>query len=91
MFRDKTPTGVAKKYGVTAATVNNWCHNGDMGAVNVATSASTRARWRMSDEDLERFDERRSNQAAAAANEAHDATAADGRDWFAENDGSPQQ
>lgn len=38
-----------------------------MPAVNVARSTATRKRWRMSEEDIETFENRRKNKVPAAA------------------------
>jgi hypothetical protein len=62
MERKFTPAAVARRYGVTVATVIAWCNSGIMPAVNVASEAATRRRWRMSDEDIEAFEATRGNQ-----------------------------
>lgn len=66
MERRYTPEFVAKLFGVTKGTVIGWCSDGTMPAVNVARAAAKRARWRMSEEDVETFKARRRNKPAAA-------------------------
>lgn len=61
MERRKTPDQVASRYGVSKGTVITWCESGVMPAVNVASPTAKRKRYRMSDEDMETFDARRSN------------------------------
>lgn len=62
MRRSYAPEWVAKLFGVTRGTVIGWCQDGTMPAVNVARASATRQRWRMSDEDIETFNERRQNR-----------------------------
>ncbi|HIF00411.1 MAG TPA: DNA-binding protein [Fuerstia sp.] len=64
MKRCKTPALVGRRYGVTPATVIEWCENGVMPAVDVASETATRRRWRMSEEDIEAFEARRGNREA---------------------------
>jgi predicted site-specific integrase-resolvase len=64
MERRKTPAQVGRRYGVTPATVIEWCENGVMPAVDVASETATRRRWRMSEGDIEAFESRRSNREA---------------------------
>ena len=62
MQKRHTPDYVGKIYGVTKQTVITWCESGLMPAVNVASPAAKRKRWRMSEEDMETFDDRRANK-----------------------------
>lgn len=59
--RRYTPDQVARRYGVSKGTVITWCESGVMPAVNVASPTAKRKRYRMSEEDMEVFDGRRSN------------------------------
>ena len=59
------PDWVAKLLGVSKGTVIGWCKDGTMPAVNVARAAAKRARYRMSEEDIETFEQRRGNKPAA--------------------------
>lgn len=56
------PDWVAKLLGVSKGTVIGWCKDGTMPAVNVARAAAKRARYRMSEEDIETFEQRRANK-----------------------------
>ena len=62
MVKRFAPDFVAKLFGVTKGTVIGWCADGTMPAVNVARASATRARWRMSEEDIETFNARRANK-----------------------------
>jgi predicted site-specific integrase-resolvase len=66
MQRRHPPDYVGKLYGVTKQTVITWCESGIMPAVNVASPTAKRKRWRMSEEDIETFNERRQNKLPAA-------------------------
>ena len=55
------PDWVAKLLGVSKGTVIGWCKDGTMPAVNVARASAKRARYRMSEEDIETFEQRRGN------------------------------
>lgn len=59
------PDWVAKLLGVSKGTVIGYCEDGSMPAVNVARSTATRKRWRMSEGDIETFEQRRGNKPAA--------------------------
>ena len=67
MHKRSTPEIVAKLFGVTKGTVIGWCKDGTMPAVNVARAASTRERWRISDDDIATFEERRNNKSKLTA------------------------
>ncbi|GEM_PF-2541249 len=87
MQRRHTPDAVAKRFGVAKATVITWCTNGLMPAVNVASPAAHRKRWRMSDDDIEAFEFRRSNKPVdppAVAN-GHKRVQRPVKDFFAES------
>lgn len=62
MVKRYAPDWVAKLYGVTKGTVIGWCKDGTMPAVNVARASAKLARYRMSEEDLETFNNRRQNK-----------------------------
>lgn len=62
MQRRYAPDQVGKMFGVTKQTVIKWCESGVMPAVNVASPSATRKRWRMSDDDIETFENRRQNK-----------------------------
>ena len=64
MVRRQTPDQVARRLGVSKGTVIGYCVDGTMPAVNVARSTATRKRWRMSEEDVETFENRRKNKPA---------------------------
>ena len=70
MVRRYAPDFVAKLFGVTKGTVIGWCEDGTMPAVNVARASATRKRWRMSDDDVATFEERRQNKAKPTATES---------------------
>ncbi len=54
-----TPPAVARRYGVDPAKVLTWIRNGELGAVNVATSTGGRPRYRVSPADLALFEQSR--------------------------------
>jgi len=62
MERRYSPEHIAKLFGVTKGTVIGWCKDGTMPAVNVARASAKRARYRMSEEDIETFEQRRGNK-----------------------------
>ena len=62
MVKRYGPDWVAKLLGVSKGTVIGYCEDGSMPAVNVARSTATRKRWRMSEEDIETFEQRRGNK-----------------------------
>ncbi len=63
--RRHTPDQVARLYGVSKSTVITWCESGLMPAVNVASPTAERKRWRMAEEDMQTFDDRRANKPVA--------------------------
>lgn len=76
MERRFTPEQVARHFGVSKGTVIGWCEAGLMPAVNVASPTAVRKRWRMSEDDIDTFRERRANKpgtspASAAAGRRH--------------------
>lgn len=54
-----TPPQVAKRLGVTHDKILVWIHRGEMRAVDVSTTRGGRPRYRVSEEDLEDFLDRR--------------------------------
>ena len=62
MQRRYAPDQVGKMFGVTKQTVIKWCESAVMPAVNVASPSATRKRWRMSEDDIETFNNRRQNK-----------------------------
>jgi hypothetical protein len=70
MQRRYSPDYVGKLFGVTKQTVIGWCEDGTMPAVNVARASAKRKRWRMSEEDMATFEERRQNKVKTAAPES---------------------
>ncbi len=66
MERRYSPDHISKLFGVTKGTVIGWCVDGTMPAVNVARASAKRARWRMSEEDVETFKARRANKPESA-------------------------
>ena len=66
MERRNTPEKVASQFGVSRTTVIEWCEAGVMPAVNVASPSARRKRWRMSEDDIEVFEERRANRQEVA-------------------------
>jgi excisionase family DNA binding protein len=61
MLERKSPESIAKLYGVARSTVNEWIRAGVMPAVNVASPKAKRRRWRISEEDIATFEQRRGN------------------------------
>ena len=56
-----TPAQVAKALGIDAGKVTGWCKTGELRASNVARGVGRKARWRISQPDLEAFMARRAN------------------------------
>lgn len=85
MERRYAPDFVAKLFGVTKGTVIGWCVDGTMPAVNVARAAAKRARWRISEEDIETFKARRANkpEPAPAAKSTRRTIQRPTKDYFA--------
>ena len=85
MERRYSPDHIAKVFGVTKGTVIGWCADGTMPAVNVARAAAKRARWRMSEEDVETFKARRANrpEKAPEAKASRRTIARPTKDYFA--------
>jgi predicted site-specific integrase-resolvase len=90
MQRRFSPDYVAKLFGVTKGTVIGWCVDGTMPAVNVARAAAKRARWRMSEEDIETFNNRRANkpEAKAESKSSRRTIARPTKDYFANAGGA---
>ena len=56
-----TPPEVAKRWGVGADKVNFLITSGQLPAVNLVRDPKGRPRWRVSIEEVERFEQKRSN------------------------------
>ncbi|MEI8376334.1 MAG: helix-turn-helix domain-containing protein [Planctomycetota bacterium] len=56
-----TPPQVAKQLGVSADKILNWIRKGELHAINVAAANSSRPRYRISGEDLAKFQQTRQN------------------------------
>lgn len=54
-----TPGDLAERWGISPDKVLNWIRNGDLKAVNVATTMNGRPRFRITDEAIEDFQTRR--------------------------------
>lgn len=62
-----TPSEVADRFGVTAATVVTWIERGHLRALNVTAAARPKKkRWRVREDDLAAFEESRRNQGPPA-------------------------
>ncbi|HVL16062.1 MAG TPA: helix-turn-helix domain-containing protein [Gemmata sp.] len=60
-----TVSDISTRYGVTAHTVIAWIHSGDLSAVNVGRGSSGgKPRWRISEEALAAFEQRRASAPA---------------------------
>lgn len=90
MERRYSPDHIAKLFGVTKGTVIGWCVDGTMPAVNVARAAAKRARWRISEDDVETFKARRGNKPAAppAAKSSRRTIQRPVKDYFAKTGGA---
>jgi len=60
-----SPETVARALGVSRGTVIGWCRTGALPAVDVAGEGAKRRRWRISEEDVAAFEQRRGNKRAA--------------------------
>jgi hypothetical protein len=54
-----SPADVAKRFGVGRDKVMAWIAAGELAALNVATRAGNRPRWRICPEAIESFERRR--------------------------------
>jgi excisionase family DNA binding protein len=54
------PREVAERLGVDIDVVLHWLHTGELVGFNVAQVAGRRPRWRIAEEELQRFLQRRS-------------------------------
>lgn len=61
------PAPVAKTFRVSVHKVLRWIETGELTAVNVAATTSTRPRWRISQEALDAFIAARQSRPAAPA------------------------
>lgn len=59
------PAEIAERYACDVGKVLDWLKSGALVGINVAKSAAGRPRWRIRQEDLDRFEESRSSKPAA--------------------------
>ncbi len=57
-----TPKSVAEMLGIDQGKVLAWIHTGQLIAVNVAESLTSRPRWRIADSEVDAFLNRRKTQ-----------------------------
>jgi excisionase family DNA binding protein len=55
---------VANRFGVAVDTVTRWIEEGELRALNVASTSSKLPRWSISDADIEAFTKARQTKAA---------------------------
>jgi predicted site-specific integrase-resolvase len=55
-----TPPQLAKRWGVSVKKVLLWINSGELRAVNMAVSLSVRPRYRIFEQDITAFEDRRS-------------------------------
>jgi hypothetical protein len=55
-----TPEAVGRRYGVSPETVIGWIEAGLMPATDLSKAGATRRRWRVTEEQIERFELNRS-------------------------------
>lgn len=65
--RWRTPPAVADELGVATSKISKFIASGELVAVNVAASTSTRPRWRISQEALDVFLDGRSSKPVVQA------------------------
>ena len=63
-------TQVAKMFDAATATIIGQIEDGTLGAVNIARAKSKRRRWRISEEHIAEFQERRQNKSKPTAAES---------------------
>ena len=63
-------TQVAKTLNAATATIIGQIEDGTLGAVNIARATSKRKRWRISEQHLAEFQERRKNKTKLTASES---------------------
>ncbi len=61
MEKRHSPEAIAKLFGVARSTVIQWCVAGLLPAVDVAGPKAKRRRWRISESDVQSFEQRRGN------------------------------
>jgi len=61
-----TPAKLAERWGVKVDKVHGFIRNGELVAINVASSLAGRPRWRIPLEAVRQFEERRSAKPAVA-------------------------
>ena len=59
-----SPQQIAERHGIDRAKVLRWIDAGDLRAINVASNPNGRPRWRIPEEALAEFEQRRANPAA---------------------------
>lgn len=65
MSRTYTVPELAEYFGTNQAKVVTWIRDGELIAVNIAQTRDTRAKWRVTQEELDRFILSRSSRPAA--------------------------
>jgi hypothetical protein len=74
---------VANMLNAAPATIIGLCEDGDLGAVNIARKKSVRKRWRISDEHIADFQNRRENKPTTAKTPTRRVISKPTRDYFA--------
>ena len=74
---------VAQMLNAAPATIIGLCEDGVLGAVNIARSTSVRKRWRISEQHIADFQNRRENKPATAKTPTRRMIAKPTRDYFA--------
>jgi len=59
-----TPAEIAERYGVKDSKILAWISSGELLAINTATRAKGRPRWRISSSSLQAFEELRASKTA---------------------------
>ena len=63
-------TQVAKMFDAATATIIGQIEDGTLGAVNIARATSKRRRWRISEQHIAEFQQRRQNKTKPTATES---------------------
>ena len=74
---------VAQMLNAAPATIIGLCEDGDLGAVNIARKTSVRKRWRISEEHIADFQNRRVNKPATEKKPPRRTIPKPTRDYFA--------
>jgi hypothetical protein len=61
-----TPAAFARRYSIGLTKVLYWLASGELGGIDVSLGRLKKPRWRIREIDIERFEARRANTAAAA-------------------------